>query len=153
MEGNKRNKRPFEESSDKNYINLKIKSQDGTFMYYKVKPTSIMKKLFMSYSERKQILNYKTIRFLYNGNRVSSRSTVNQDDTILHFKVNTSTIMKDIFMSYSSKKQMMNYKVFRFFLDGKRLSSHKTVNELGLKNGDEIDAMIHQDGGGSACNY
>lgn len=47
-------------------------------MYYKVKPTSIMKKLFMSYSERKQILNYKTIRFLYNGNRVSSRSTVNQ---------------------------------------------------------------------------
>ncbi|KAL3359985.1 hypothetical protein AABB24_016472, partial [Solanum stoloniferum] len=76
-----------------------------------------------------------------------------QDDTILHFKVNPSTIMKDIFMSYSSKKQMMNYKVFRFFFDGKRLSPKKTVNELGLKNGDEIDAMIHQDGGGSACNY
>nr|XP_010326829.1 small ubiquitin-related modifier 2-like isoform X2 [Solanum lycopersicum] len=99
MEGNKRNKRPFEESSDKNYINLKIKSQDGTFMYYKVKPTSIMKKLFMSYSERKQILNYKTIRFLYNGNRVSSRSTVNQ---------------------------------------------------LGLEDGDEIDAMLDQEGGGFA---
>ncbi|XP_049344413.1 uncharacterized protein LOC125808793 [Solanum verrucosum] len=153
MEGNKRNKRPFEEPSDKNHINLKIKSQDGTFMYYKVKPTSIMKRIFMSYSERKQILNYKTVRFLYNGNRVSPRSTVNQDDTILHFKVNPSTIMKDIFMSYSSKKQMMNYKVFRFFFDGKRLSPKKTVNELGLKNGDEIDAMIHQDGGGSACNY
>ncbi|XP_055812007.1 small ubiquitin-related modifier 2-like [Solanum dulcamara] len=142
MAGDKRNKRPFEEPSEKIYLNLKIKSQDGTFMYFRVKPTSMMKPLFESYSERKQIINYKAVRFLYDGKRISPRNTVNQDDTILHFRVNPSTVMGDIRVI-----------VFRFFIDGKRLSSKKTVNEVRLKDGDEIHAMLHQDGGGPTRNH
>ncbi|KAM3327117.1 small ubiquitin-related modifier 2 isoform X2 [Capsicum chacoense] len=102
MGGDKRKKRPFEEPSEQILINLRIKSQDGTVLYYTVKPTSSMKTLFKSYAKKKQIIDYKTIRFLYNGERLSSR---------------------------------------------------KTVNQVGLEDDDEIDAMLHQHGGGSAHYY
>ncbi|XP_016568087.1 small ubiquitin-related modifier 5 isoform X1 [Capsicum annuum] len=129
MGGDKRKKRPFEEPSEQILINLRIKSQDGTVLYYTVKPTSSMKTLFKSYAKKKQIMDYKTIRFLYNGERLSSRKTVNQDGTTVHFKVKDSIVMKDIFNSYTRKKQMIDYRIFRFFIHGKRLSSRKTVNE------------------------
>nr|XP_009780672.1 PREDICTED: small ubiquitin-related modifier 1-like [Nicotiana sylvestris] len=97
MAGESSKKRPLEEPSHQNQLNLRIKSQDGSFVYFKVKPTSVMKEIFKSYAKSKQILEYKTFRFLFNG---------------------------------------------------KRLYSKKTVNESGLKDDDEIDAMMYQHGGG-----
>ncbi|OIT34130.1 PREDICTED: small ubiquitin-related modifier 2-like [Nicotiana attenuata] len=101
MVGESSKKRPLEEPSHQNqHLNLRIKSQDGSFVHFKVKPTSVMKEIFKAYVKSKQILEYKTFRFLFNG---------------------------------------------------KRIYSKKTVNESGLKDDDEIDAMMYQHGGGHVC--
>ncbi|XP_060182814.1 small ubiquitin-related modifier 1-like [Lycium barbarum] len=89
MTGDKRNKRPLEEPTDA--LKLKITSQDGT---------------------------------------------------IVSFKANPSLMMKEIFKAYCKKKQIIDYKTVRFFCDGQRLSPNRTVNELGLENDDQIDAML-----------
>ncbi|XP_060180791.1 small ubiquitin-related modifier 2-like [Lycium barbarum] len=99
MAEQKRNKRPFEEPSEKINLTLNIKSQDGT---------------------------------------------------ICGFKANPSSLMKDVFKAYARKKQIIDYKTVRFFFDSQRLRSGRTVNELGLQDGDMIDAMLYQDGGGPA---
>nr|XP_016489554.1 PREDICTED: small ubiquitin-related modifier 1-like [Nicotiana tabacum] len=74
-----------------------------------------------------------------------------QDGGVAHFKVKSNTVMKEIFMAYAKSKQILEYKTFRFLFNGKRLYNKKTVNESGLKNGDEIDAMMYQHGGGHVC--
>ncbi|XP_059311430.1 small ubiquitin-related modifier 2-like [Lycium ferocissimum] len=102
MATEKKTERPFEESTGSNSENcvyLRIKSQDGTSVYLTVDPSSVMKVIFKEYCKRKQIIYYKTVRFFFNGQRISPR---------------------------------------------------KTVNEHGLENNDEIDAMLHQEGGGPA---
>ncbi|XP_060181804.1 small ubiquitin-related modifier 2-like [Lycium barbarum] len=73
-----------------------------------------------------------------------------QDGTFVHFEVNPSIIMKELLKAYCKKKQIIDYKTVRFFFDEKRISSRNTVNELGLEDGDQIDAMLFQVGGGSA---
>ncbi|KAG5588516.1 hypothetical protein H5410_048950 [Solanum commersonii] len=70
-----------------------------------------------------------------------------QDGSIIIFNVSPDTITKKIFKIYCKKKQM-DYKTVRFLFDGKRVSPAKTIDENGLKNGDEIVAVLHQDGGG-----
>ncbi|KAH6832634.1 hypothetical protein C2S53_006421 [Perilla frutescens var. hirtella] len=38
-----------------------------------------------------------------------------------------------------------------FIHDGVRIQPTKTFIQLGIKDGDEIDAMVHQNGGGYLC--
>ncbi|KAK6781228.1 hypothetical protein RDI58_023412 [Solanum bulbocastanum] len=70
-----------------------------------------------------------------------------QDGSIIIFNVSPDTITKKIFKIYCKKKQM-DYKTVRFLFNGKRVSPIKTIDENGLKNGDEIAVVLHQDGGG-----
>ncbi|KAH0686227.1 hypothetical protein KY289_016994 [Solanum tuberosum] len=70
-----------------------------------------------------------------------------QDESFIIFNVSPDTVIKKIFMIYCKKKQM-DYKTVRFLFDGKRASPTKTIDEIGLKNGDQIVVVLHQDGGG-----
>lgn len=76
-------------------LTLKVKAQDGSEIFFKIKPTTALKKLMESYCQR-QGVDSKTVRFLYEGNRIQEAST---------------------------------------------------PRELGMSNGDEIDAMVEQRGG------
>ncbi|KAL3620014.1 hypothetical protein CASFOL_034926 [Castilleja foliolosa] len=51
-------------------------------------------------------------------------------------------------LSKYSKEKNMDYDTMRFFFNGARINTSKTPAELGLNDGDEIDAMVFQEGGG-----
>lgn len=55
-------------------LTLKVKAQDGSEIFFKIKPTTQLKKLMDSYCQR-QGVDSKTVRFLYEGNRVQEAST------------------------------------------------------------------------------
>ncbi|KAG5588518.1 hypothetical protein H5410_048952 [Solanum commersonii] len=70
-----------------------------------------------------------------------------QDGSITILSVSPDMVMKRVFLTYCREK-LIDWKTVRFVLDGKRISPAKTIDELGLKDGDKIDAMFSQNGGG-----
>lgn len=81
------------------HINLKVKSQDGNEVFFRIKRCTQLRKLMSAYCDRQ------------------------------------STDMNSIV----------------FLFDGCRLRAEQTPDELAMEDGDEIDAMLHQTGGGHAC--
>ncbi|KAF7837000.1 small ubiquitin-related modifier 1-like [Senna tora] len=55
-------------------INLKVNSQDGHKLTFKMKRDTKLIRLLLIYCERKH-LNYSSMRFLYNGKRIKGRHT------------------------------------------------------------------------------
>jgi len=55
-------------------VTLKVKAQDGSEIFFKIKPSTALKKLMDSYCQR-QGVDSKTVRFLYEGNRVQETAT------------------------------------------------------------------------------
>ncbi len=56
-----------------NCISL-IKTQDGSEMYFKIKQSTKMQKVFDTYAGRKGF-SASTLRFLYDGHRINSNDT------------------------------------------------------------------------------
>jgi len=56
------------------HINLKVLSQDGSEVYFKIKKSTPLRKLMDAYCER-QAINPNSIRFLYDGNRINENQT------------------------------------------------------------------------------
>jgi len=56
------------------HINLRVVSQDGSEVYFKIKKTTPLKKLMDAYIDR-QGINPNSIRFLYDGERVRQEQT------------------------------------------------------------------------------
>ncbi|XP_019172834.1 PREDICTED: small ubiquitin-related modifier 2-like [Ipomoea nil] len=54
---------------------------------------------------------------------------------------------KILLVAYCDKKQL-EYGDIRFLYEGKRLPVKKTPNEMGMKDGDEIEAFMNVQGGG-----
>ncbi|CAN1339960.1 Small ubiquitin-related modifier 2 [Linum perenne] len=48
------------------------------------------------------------------------------------------------------KGQSVDLNSIAFLFDGRRLRAEQTPDELEMEDGDEIDAMLHQTGGGNA---
>ncbi|KAG6572414.1 Small ubiquitin-related modifier 2, partial [Cucurbita argyrosperma subsp. sororia] len=46
------------------------------------------------------------------------------------------------------KRQAMELRTIAFLLDGHAIAGNQTADELGMEDGDEIDAMKHHGGGG-----
>ncbi|XP_008295960.1 small ubiquitin-related modifier 1-like [Stegastes partitus] len=63
-----------EEKKEGEYIKLKVIGQDNTEIHFKVKMTTHLKKLKESYSKR-QGVSSSSLRFLFEGNRVSDQHT------------------------------------------------------------------------------
>ncbi|GKC95967.1 small ubiquitin-related modifier 2 [Tanacetum coccineum] len=78
------------------HINLKVKSQEGNEVFFRIKRSTQFKKLMNAYCDR-QSVDMSSIAFLF---------------------------------------------------DGRRLRADQTPDELEMEDGDEIDAMLHQTGGG-----
>ena len=59
------------------HINLKVKSQDGNEIFFKIKRSTQLKKLMDAYCSR-QGISPSTVRFLFDGERLQENSTPEQ---------------------------------------------------------------------------
>ena len=84
-------------TTDAQHINVKVKAQDGTEIFFKIKRTTVLKKLMDAYCTRQGVASTQC----------------------------------------------------RFIFDGERLKDDDTPDKLEMENGDEIDVMVEQTGGGS----
>lgn len=71
-----------------------------------------------------------------------------QDGVEMFFRIKRSTVMKKLLKTYCDRK-FLNYKSVRFLINGERFDPDKNPTDLGLSDGDEIDAMMDQAGGSS----
>ncbi|KAG6499429.1 small ubiquitin-related modifier 2-like [Zingiber officinale] len=70
-----------------------------------------------------------------------------QDEKEVFFRIKRSTQLQKLMKAYCDRESVhINYFVFLF--DGRKLRGEQTPNELEMEEGDEINAMLHQDGGG-----
>lgn len=65
----------------------------------------------------------------------------------VHFKVKTTTKFEKIFAAYCAKK-VVDVTAIKFMFDGQRLKAEDTLADHDIEDGDIIDAMIEQIGGG-----
>eukprot|EP00494_Astrolonche_serrata_P027054 UN27317 len=68
-----------EQQPENQHLNLKVKSQDGNEVYFKVKKTTQLNKLMSAYCSRvgKEL---GTVRFLFDGERIQPEATPEQLD-------------------------------------------------------------------------
>ncbi|KAJ4723023.1 Small ubiquitin-related modifier [Melia azedarach] len=70
-----------------------------------------------------------------------------QDQSKLFFRIRRDSELKRLLNAYCDKK-FLPHGSCHFLINGDRFAHHKTPDELGLENGDEIDAFVPTDGGG-----
>ena len=70
-----------------------------------------------------------------------------QDGTEIFFKIKRSTQLKKLMDAYC-QRQGLSGNQCRFIFDGERLKDDDTPDKLEMENGDEIDVMVEQTGGG-----
>ncbi|XP_017225819.1 small ubiquitin-related modifier 2 [Daucus carota subsp. sativus] len=68
----------------------------------------------------------------------------------VHFKVKRNTKMQKIFKMFCDKAQV-EFRSMRFLIDGCRVSPTATPEELNMRDGDEVEAMIYAGGGGNVA--
>ena len=71
-----------------------------------------------------------------------------QDGTEIFFKIKRSTQLKKLMDAYCTR-QGLSANQCRFIFDGERLKEDDTPDKLEMENGDEIDVMVEQTGGGN----
>ncbi|XP_070035771.1 small ubiquitin-related modifier 1-like [Nicotiana tomentosiformis] len=72
-----------------------------------------------------------------------------QDGGKLFFKLQVTTPLQKLMKVYCDKK-FMNMEQIVFLFDSKRIRGKQTPKELEMMDGDEINAMLHMNGGGFA---
>ncbi|GKU86048.1 hypothetical protein SLE2022_248710 [Rubroshorea leprosula] len=70
-----------------------------------------------------------------------------QDGNEVFFRIKRSTQLRKLMMAYCDR-QSVDFNAIAFLFDGRRLRGEQTPDELEMEDGDEIDAMLHQTGGG-----
>ncbi|KAK3267317.1 hypothetical protein CYMTET_24115 [Cymbomonas tetramitiformis] len=73
-----------------------------------------------------------------------------QEGTEVFFKVKMSTPFEKIFKAYCDKKSL-KLESLRFLHDGAHLRPDQTPGGRELEDGDEIQVMVFQEGGGQQC--
>lgn len=61
-------------AGDNQHINIKVKAQDGTEIYFKIKRTTQLKKLMDAYCTRQGLSNNQC-RFIFDGERIKDDDT------------------------------------------------------------------------------
>ncbi|KAG5232214.1 hypothetical protein OIU76_004946 [Salix suchowensis] len=72
-----------------------------------------------------------------------------QDGNEVFFRIKRSTQLRKLMTAYCAR-QSVEFNSIAFLFDGRRLRGEQTPDELDMEDGDEIDAMLHQTGGGHA---
>ncbi|KAM3249670.1 small ubiquitin-related modifier 2-like [Capsicum annuum] len=85
-----------------------------------------------------------------NVNSILELTIQSQDGSKLFFRMKPNITMRTIFKYYCKEKQIIDYRTVHFVFDGQRISARMTVEEAGLKDSNQIDAVLDQDGGGYA---
>ncbi|KAF8014278.1 hypothetical protein BT93_H0191 [Corymbia citriodora subsp. variegata] len=70
-----------------------------------------------------------------------------QDDRVLYFKINRTTKLSRLFQIYCERRQL-DVRTMQFLYEGNRITGNQTPIALGLEEGSEICAVVHQSGGG-----
>ncbi|XP_008794618.1 small ubiquitin-related modifier 1-like [Phoenix dactylifera] len=70
-----------------------------------------------------------------------------QDGNEVFFRIKRSTQLRKLMNAYCDR-QSVDFNSIAFLFDGRRLRGEQTPEELEMEDGDEIDAMLHQTGGG-----
>ncbi|GFZ13469.1 Small ubiquitin-related modifier like [Actinidia chinensis var. chinensis] len=70
-----------------------------------------------------------------------------QDGNEVFFRIKRSTQLRKLMTAYCDR-QSVELSSIAFLFDGRRLRAEQTPDELEMEDGDEIDAMLHQTGGG-----
>eukprot|EP01089_Gocevia_fonbrunei_P021448 TRINITY_DN834_c0_g1_i3.p1 TRINITY_DN834_c0_g1~~TRINITY_DN834_c0_g1_i3.p1 ORF type:complete len:116 (+),score=25.85 TRINITY_DN834_c0_g1_i3:33-380(+) len=68
-----------QDKTDTEHISLKVVSQDGSEVFFKIKRQTHLKKLMEAYCKR-QGVDMNSIRFLHDGNRISQEKTPKELD-------------------------------------------------------------------------
>ncbi|KAK9950678.1 hypothetical protein M0R45_006154 [Rubus argutus] len=63
----------------------------------------------------------------------------------MYFRMKRDTPLQELIDVYSKRYDIYN---FRFLFNGQGINPKLTAIQSGMKDGDEIDAMLHVDGGG-----
>lgn len=63
----------------------------------------------------------------------------------VHFRMKMSTRMEKVFSTYAKRKSV-HISALRFLIDGERISPMQSPLDLDLKDGDQIDCMLEQQG-------
>jgi len=71
---------------------------------------------------------------------------VGQDGNEVFFKIKKHTALRKLTEAYC-QRQGVSPSSIRFLYDGRRIQPDQTPKELGMEDGDVIDAMLHQTGG------
>ncbi|XP_062148260.1 small ubiquitin-related modifier 1-like [Alnus glutinosa] len=71
-----------------------------------------------------------------------------QDGNEVFFRIKRSTQLRKLMNAYCDR-QSVEFNSIAFLFDGRRLRGEQTPDELEMEDGDEIDAMLHQTGGGN----
>ncbi|KAB1202601.1 Small ubiquitin-related modifier 2 [Morella rubra] len=66
------------------------------------------------------------------------------------FRIKRSTQLKKLMNAYCDRLSMERHAIV-FLFDGRLLREEETPDELGMEDGDEIDAMTHQIGGATTA--
>jgi SH3-like domain-containing protein len=169
-------------------LTLRLREQNGEEMFFKVKGTTKMQKVFDSYTQRKGVAA-NSVRFMRDGVRIQAADTPkmleledsDQIDVMLEatggnvdgeegaaqnaaeqpitvkvrdqsgeemfFKVKKGTAMKKIMQAFADRKGVA-LDVLRFNIDGARVNAEDTPKMLEMEDGDQIDVMMQQLGGG-----
>ncbi|XP_061363511.1 small ubiquitin-related modifier 1-like [Gastrolobium bilobum] len=70
-----------------------------------------------------------------------------QDGNELFFRIKKSTPFRKLMNAYCDR-QSVDFNSIAFLFDGRRIRGEQTPDELEMEDGDEVDAMLHQTGGG-----
>lgn len=74
-----------------------------------------------------------------------------QDGSEVYFKIKKKTKLEKLMQAYCNRLgQHMD--AVRFLYDGERVKPEKTPLDMGIEDGDVIDAMVQQTGGGVALS-
>nr|GEX71514.1 hypothetical protein [Tanacetum cinerariifolium] len=64
-----------------------------------------------------------------------------------YFRVRRDEPLKQLMIRWCARSDVGDYKSIRFIFDGKRINGKKTPDEIGIEDGDCIDAMMDQTSG------
>eukprot|EP00451_Oxyrrhis_marina_P002772 CAMPEP_0204251978 /NCGR_PEP_ID=MMETSP0468-20130131/759_1 /ASSEMBLY_ACC=CAM_ASM_000383 /TAXON_ID=2969 /ORGANISM="Oxyrrhis marina" /LENGTH=92 /DNA_ID=CAMNT_0051225343 /DNA_START=53 /DNA_END=331 /DNA_ORIENTATION=+ len=73
------------------------------------------------------------------------------DGNEVFFKIKRTTALKKLMDAYCNRLGVASGSI-RFLYDGERLTPEQTPEELTMEDGDEIDAMVEQQGGAPLLN-
>lgn len=162
-------------------VTLRVREQTGEEMFFKVKSTTKMQKIFDSYAQRRGV-SVDTVTFLLDGQKINANETpktleLEDDDQIdavlaqvgggdteiaelpitikvrdqsgeeMFFKVKKGTAMKKIMQTFAERKGV-SVESLRFSIDGERVNEGDTPKMLEMEDGDQIDVLLTQLGGG-----